>query len=233
MLSNQEVTSMPDAAATQAPRERFLAEDRKNQIVQTALLLVNDHGVDAVSTQLIADTIGRSQGVVFRHFPTKEALWNSVFDWLREQLEAVWTEARRFHDSASPLQTLERMFRAHIKLIEEYPGLAKLVMSDHLRHEYPGLNERFGELHRRYERQVTALIEEGVRSKNISPAIKASDAATLYFCMIQGLGFQFAIARIRPSHLKADAARLFRLWVSALAEHRNGSRKPAKASRRS
>jgi AcrR family transcriptional regulator len=223
---------MTEAKARLEPRERLVAEDRKSQIVQTALLLVNEHGVDAVSTQLIADTIGRSQGVVFRHFPHKEILWSSVFEWLRERLEAVWAEAGRFHDGAEPLETLERMFRGHIRLIDEYPGLAKLVMSDHLRHQYPGLSASFGELHRRYQRQVVSLIEEAIRAGLISHTVKVADAATLFFCMIQGLGFQFAIARLRPVHLKADAARLFLLWKAALAGAPHATDQKPKSSSR-
>ncbi|MGY4371738.1 AcrR family transcriptional regulator [Bradyrhizobium sp. LB1.3] len=227
---------MASAAAKQEPRERFLAEDRKSQIVQTVLHLVNERGVDAVSTQLVADTIGRSQGVVFRHFPTKEALWTSVIEWLRERLETVWAEAREFHDSDKSLKTLERMFLGHIKLIDKYPGLAKLVMSDHLRHQYPSINESFRDLHRRYESQVIALLEEAVRCGIISSTINIPDAATLYFCTIQGLGFQFAIARLRRTQLNADAARLFELLMQAflasgVAGTRPTSGRPQRASK--
>src|SRR5215510_7673327 len=69
--------------------ERLDAEKRKKQIVQVALALVAKHGADAVSTQLIAETIGFTQAAVFRHFPTKEALWLAVMDWLNDRLEEV------------------------------------------------------------------------------------------------------------------------------------------------
>jgi AcrR family transcriptional regulator len=211
---------MAGTAARREPRERFQAEDRKSQIVQTVLQLVDERGVDAVSTQLIADTIGRSQGVVFRHFPTKEALWTSVFEWLRDRLENAWTEAQQGHqehqDGDASLKRLRLMFLEHIKLIDKYPGLAKLVMSDDLRRQYPSLDASFADLHRRYEQQVVALLEKAARNGIISAAVNVADAATLYFCTIQGLGFQFAIARLRRGRLNADAARLFELLMTAL-----------------
>lgn len=218
-LIKTEISGVATAAHPE-PRERFLAQDRKIQIVQTVLHLVNERGIEAVSTQLIADTIGRSQGVVFRHFPTKEALWSSVIEWLRDRLENVWTEAHQ-HRGKSALEKLEGMFVGHITLIDKYPGLAKLVMSDHLRHQFPSINESFRDLHRNYERHVVALLEEAVRDGTISSAIGIPDAATLYFCAIQGLGFQFAIARLRRTQLTADGARLFKLLVRALVAQPN------------
>ena len=67
------------------------AAARKRQIVETALELVAEHGADAVSAQLIADTIGLSQPAVFRHFPTKEAVWMAVIAWLQDRLAQVWS----------------------------------------------------------------------------------------------------------------------------------------------
>src|SRR5215813_15151528 len=97
--------------------ERLDAEKRKKQIVQVALALVAKHGAEAVSTQLIADTIGFTQAAVFRHFPTKEALWSAVMDWMDAQLEEVRRKAR----AEAPDQgigVLQGIFLGHTALIE-------------------------------------------------------------------------------------------------------------------
>jgi AcrR family transcriptional regulator len=58
--------------------------------VEATLELVAEHGVCA---QLIADTISLSQPAVFRHFPTKGAVWMAVIGWLQDRLADVWSEA--------------------------------------------------------------------------------------------------------------------------------------------
>jgi len=68
------------------PTVRPPAGSRKRQIVETVLQLVAAHGTEAVSAQLVADAIGVTQPAVFRHFPTKEAMWLAVMDWLEERL---------------------------------------------------------------------------------------------------------------------------------------------------
>src|SRR5215468_2570293 len=155
---------------TIVPRERLDAEKRKKQIVQVALALVAKHGADAVSTQLIAETIGFTQAAVFRHFPTKEALWSAVMDWLNDQLEEVRQKAR----AKAPDQgmgVLEHIFFAHIALIERHPGLAKVVMSDHIRRQYPNLHRRFTMAYRKYEDEIRKALDASAKSGQIPPKL--------------------------------------------------------------
>jgi len=203
-------------------RDRMPAAARKRQIVETALDLVAEHGADAVSAQLIADTIGLSQPAVFRHFRTKEAFWMAMIAWLQQRLADVWTEARGDQEHPPPIWVLKRMFLGHVELIIRYPGLAKVVFSDHIRHQYPALHEQFHVLYRSYEREVTALLEDAARTSDLPSTTDLPAAATLYFCTIQGLAFQSAIARYRGSRVWDCATRVFALYVSAI-----GARQPA------
>jgi len=196
--------------------DRMPAAARKQQIVETALELVAEHGADAVSAQRIADTIGLSQPAVFRHFPTKEAVWTAVIGWLQDRLADVWSEARVDQQHPPPIWVLRRMFLGHVELIMRYPGLAKVVFSDHIRHQYPGLHEQFRVLHQRYEHEVTTLLEDAVRRSDLPSTTDVPAAAMLFFCAIQGLAFQFAIARYRRSRVWDSATRLFALYVSAI-----------------
>ncbi|HKA42670.1 MAG TPA: TetR/AcrR family transcriptional regulator [Burkholderiales bacterium] len=203
-------------------RGRMPAAARKRQIVETVLELVAEHGADAVSAQLIADAIGLSQPGVFRHFPTKEAIWMAVIGWLQDRLADVWSEARGDQEHPPPIWVLKRMFLGHVELIIRYPGLAKVVFSDHIRHQYPALHEQFHALHRWYDREVTTLLEESIRTSDLPSTTDVPAAATLFFCTIQGLAFQSAIARYRRSRVWDCATRVLVLYVNAI-----GMRQPA------
>src|SRR4029453_17720983 len=75
------------------PRPRLSGEARQQQIVETVLDLVAEHGADGVSVQAIADRIGLTQPAVFRHFRSKEAIWVAVMTWLEGQLGAINKDA--------------------------------------------------------------------------------------------------------------------------------------------
>jgi TetR/AcrR family transcriptional regulator len=120
------------------------------------------------------------------------------------------------HRNDPPLVRLEKIFLGHIGLIERFPAIVKVVMSDDLRHRYPTLNEQFKRLHALYDRHVTDLLKEAVRAGDVPRSMNVSDAATLYFSAIQGLGFQSAIAGLRSTRLASHASRIFSLLLSGL-----------------
>ena len=199
------------------PVARFPADSRKQQIVETVLELVAAHGAKAVSVQLVADAIGVTQPAVFRHFPTKEAMWLAVMDWLEQRLVAIYSEADDSREAG--LVVLSRMFLEHLKLIERYPALAKLVFSDHLRLQYPSLKERFGKIHQAYAARLAAVIDRA-KSDGAVGDTDAQNAATMFLSLIQGLGFQFAIARL-PVRLSTEAERVLALYLQAITSSAN------------
>jgi AcrR family transcriptional regulator len=197
------------------PKTRLSGEARQRQIVETVLHLVAEHGADAVSVQAIADRISLTQPAVFRHFPTKEAIWLAVMTWLEERLDEIHRAATAA-GGESAMAVLQRMFTEHLLMVKRHPALAKIVFSDHLRLQFPGLTTKFAHIHNVYERRVAALLERAKVEGFMPASLSTDDATTLFLCMIQGLGFQFAIAR-RPMHLPRETDRLFALYLRAVA----------------
>ncbi len=193
--------------------ERFPAESRKQQIVETVLELVAVRGTEVVSFQLIADRIGVSQPAVLRHFPTKEALWLAVMDWLEQRLVGIYAVAEEADEAA--LLVLSGMFLDHIDLIERHPALAKLVFSDHLRLEFPSLQIRFGNIHKAYMARLSAILDRASSDGSVSESVNPKDAATMFLSLVQGLGFQFAIAGVQV-RLQREAERLLALYLQVL-----------------
>jgi len=203
------------------PVARFPADSRKQQIVETVLELVAARGTEAVSVQLVADAIGVTQPAIFRHFPTKEAMWLAVMDWLEQRLVAIYSAADDSGEAS--LVVLSRMFLEHVKLIERYPALAKLVLSDQLRLQYPSLKERFGKIHQAYATRLTAVIDRAKADGAVADAAP-KDAATMFLSLIQGLGFQFAIARL-PVKLSTEAERVLALYLQAITSSANAEQR--------
>ena len=162
--------------------DRFPADSRKQQIVETVLELVTTRGTEAVTAQLVADAIGVTQPAVFRHFPTKEAMWLAVMDWLEQHLVAIYSEAG--DNGEADLVVLSRMFLEHVKLIERYPALAKLVFSDHLRLQYPSLQARFGKIHKAYAARLAAVINRAKSDGAVRDTVAAKDAATMFLSKV-------------------------------------------------
>jgi TetR/AcrR family transcriptional regulator len=196
------------------PTDRPFAGSRKQQIVEIVLELVAARGTEAVSAQVVADAIGVTQPAVFRHFPTKEAMWLAVMDWLEERLVSIYSATDK--DAGEPgLIVLSRMFLGHVELIEGYPALAKLVFADHLRLQYPSLQARFGRIHQAYLARLSAVIDRAKADSVVARSLASKDAATMFLSLIQGLGFQFAVARL-PIELMPEAEGILAIYLQAI-----------------
>jgi AcrR family transcriptional regulator len=68
-----------DAAGLSPTRRRLAPEDREHQIVQAATAFFARKGFDA-STRELAGELGITQPLLYRYFPTKEALVDRVYE---------------------------------------------------------------------------------------------------------------------------------------------------------
>lgn len=63
----------------------------QTRVLEAALMLFNEHGINGTSLQLIADTIGVTKAAVYHQFPAKEdivlAICELVFDGLKELMD--------------------------------------------------------------------------------------------------------------------------------------------------
>jgi AcrR family transcriptional regulator len=75
------MTAKPEhpVPAAQAPRRRLAPEDREHQILQAAIGFFARHGFEA-STRDLAKELNVTQPLLYRYFPTKEALVDRVYE---------------------------------------------------------------------------------------------------------------------------------------------------------
>ena len=57
------------------------AVDRKHQLLETALDVFSRQGYEGATTKEIAAAAGVAEAVIFRHFPSKQALYTEVLDY--------------------------------------------------------------------------------------------------------------------------------------------------------
>ena len=77
---------------------RLPTELRQATIVAAALQLASQTSPGAITTADIAHAVGISQGALFKHFPSKSAMWEAVLAWvhttLLERLQGAGGEIR-------------------------------------------------------------------------------------------------------------------------------------------
>lgn len=102
------------------------ADARRNYhaLLGAARAALDEHGRDAPLDD-IARRAGVGIGTLYRHFPTRQALLEAVF---QDGMETLAVEARRLMASDPPGPALDRWLRLNMERATTYRGLAASVM---------------------------------------------------------------------------------------------------------
>lgn len=185
------------------------AELRRSEIIEAVLRLAVEVGPDRLATPAVAAAVGISQPAIFRHYPTREALWVAVAEHVAARMRAGWIAAEA--GSATPEDRIRRIVEAQARLVSDEPSILAIVFSHELRVSNPALAAVFrGLMADLTGRFVAAFAALGDR-----PAIAAQDGALLVLGLIQGLALRWSLAG-RGFDLVAEARRLLDLQLSGL-----------------
>ena len=145
--------------------------------------------------------MGVTQGALFRHFPSKDAILQAVMEWVSERL--LTRIDRAISTKTSPLDALEAAFMAHIEFISEHPGVPRMLFGELQRAEQTMAKRMAQTLIQCYGERLGRLISEGKESGELTPSLEEKTAVTLFVGMTQGLVMQSLLAgdvkRIRTS----------------------------------
>lgn len=168
------------------------ADERRAATVEAVVELAARHNPSEITTTAIARHMGVTQGALFKHFPTKEAILEAVMDWVAGRLLARIDEAASA--AASPLAALEAIFMAHVRFVVEHPGVPRMLFGELQRAEMTAPKRIAQALIRRYGERLRRLIDEGKSAGELARDVDTAAAATLLVGTVQGLVMQSLLA---------------------------------------
>ncbi|GAC1386758.1 MAG: TetR/AcrR family transcriptional regulator [Marmoricola sp.] len=101
------------------------AQRNRDRIVEVARPLIRQKGIDAVSMDEIAKAAGVGPGTLYRHFPTKEALYDAVLEAWVLQVNDVVDKALTTSDD--PRQQLLSWLSSYVELLTAHKGGAARI----------------------------------------------------------------------------------------------------------
>ena len=189
------------------------ADERRVATVEAVVQLAAEHNPSDITTTAIARHMGLTQGALFKHFPTKEAILEAVMGWVAERLLARVDAAAA--QAASPKVALEAMFMAHVGFVSEHPGVPRMLFGELQRAGDTVPKRMVQTLIRRYGKRLKAVIEQGKDAGELSPTLDSDVAVTMLIGMIQGLVMQSLLAG-DVARIARDAPRLFAIYIRGI-----------------
>ena len=188
------------------------ASERRAATVEAVVDLAGEQNPSDITTAAIAQRMGLTQGALFRHFSSKDAILEAVMSWVTERLLARVDKAAA--GIASPVESLQAMFMAHIDFVSEHPGVPRMLFGE-LQRSGETLPKRMVQtLVRRYDERLRHLLESGKQQGELHTSLDVGAAAVLFIGTIQGLVMQ--------SLLAGDVADIRHKAIGAFAIYRRG-----------
>jgi AcrR family transcriptional regulator len=199
-----------------ALRKHRPAEERRSDMVAAVIALAGERNPAEITTIAIAERLQLTQGAVFRHFPTKDAIWQAVMEWVADTLLDRLTTAVAGMDS--PLGAMEAMFHRHLDFVAEYPGVPRILFGELQRRESSPAKATTRLLLLRYADLLGTQIRRGISVGEITTDTDPETASTVFVGLIQGLVMQSLLAA-DPTLPKARAAAVFACYRRSLECH--------------
>jgi TetR/AcrR family transcriptional regulator len=181
------------------------ADLRKSEIIGTALQLADRIGPDRVTTTAVAAAVGVTQATIFRHFPTKAALWLAVAEEVAAGLAEAWQAALATVEG--PVARIRSLIAAQLQQIEVTPALPTLLFSRELNVENAGLRAVFQARLAAFHAHLLAQISAGQAKGLIRPDLRPEDGAVLLSSLVQGLAIRWALGA-RDFPMREEGLRL-------------------------
>ena len=168
------------------------ADKRRAVIVGAVVALAGSQIPSDITTAAIANHMNLTQGALFRHFASKEAIWQAVMAWVVEHLLAKIDEASQGVES--PLAAMEVTFMNHVEFVISHSGVPRMMFGELQHAESTPAKRQVEALIQRYGERLHRLIEAGKTSGELAVSLDNRAAATLFIGTVQGLVMQSMLA---------------------------------------
>ncbi len=102
-----------------------MKNDRKNIILQSLASLLEERNLSKITTALLAEKSGVTEAALYRHFPSKRAIYAELFSFCDDAIFAKCGELK--NSDLDPKDKVKNAFLFFMIFIEKNKGFARLV----------------------------------------------------------------------------------------------------------
>lgn len=173
-----------------------LTPPRKEEIIDRTFELVREHGFAGLRMRQIADKVGVTEGALYRHFPSKEAILLALVDRIEGRLLGPIRQIASRAD-LSPERKLEEILRHHLRTVIESRSLPILLISEASFSEFEELRARMRGLLSTY----LGILESIARQVETAEGLEPRELAVLLLGLPAGVALS---QRLLPDEALAE-----------------------------
>ncbi len=187
-------------------REKKSTHIRREEIVQAAFKVLGKGGTGSLTIAAIAETAGMSEANIYRHFKGKDAIYSALVDFIGASV--MGKAATIAAGSRRPIEKLEAIFFSHMALIEEHPGMPRLIFSEDIRLDNRKLGEKISLRLRSYVETLAGIIAAGIDEENFRQGLSPRETALTFLGLIQSTALRWTIGA-ESFDIRVEAGKLW------------------------
>ena len=169
---------------------------RAQEILQTlARMLETSKG--RITTAALASELGISEAALYRHFPSKTRMYESLIDFIEE---TIFGRVRTIiNDEPDAVSQCYRILSLVVAFCQKNPGITRILNGDALAIENERLHSRVAQFFDRLEAQLKQALREAEIRDGLKLRVPVSVAANLMLVCVEGRISQYVRSDFKTS----------------------------------
>jgi TetR/AcrR family transcriptional regulator len=218
---------MPEAALSAG---RMNAGDRRRQLLDAALELFSRKGFGGTTTKEIAAAAGVTEAIIFRHFPSKQALYTAVLDSKTESCDhQEWMAEIQAHmDRNNDAGVLRTLSAAILESYRTDARFERILLFAALEGHELGLAH-----HRKFAVPVFEMFRDYIARRQREGVLRDYDAGTV-IAAVAGMAQNYAIYTelFGFKQLRLDDSEVIEIFTNIMMRGIRQSKAPKSARKR-
>ncbi len=150
---------------------------RQQQIVEAAMSLIAQKGIQGLTIKNISLMVGISEPAIYRHFKSKTDILLTILDMFIENNKRIFISDVK--KDIQVYQVIENLFNNFINTFIEYPDLISVIFSEEIFNNDPVFKKKTLTIINGNFEILKKLIKKGQINNEINPELDAESLATI------------------------------------------------------
>ncbi len=150
---------------------------RQKEIVETALELISEKGIQGLTIKNLSKKIGISEPAIYRHYESKIHILMAILEVFKRNTEDIFRE--ELDKDIPALEKISLLFARNFDAFSKTPSLVPVIFSEELFRSEPDLMHKVYEIIARNLNALIKIIEEGQKNNEIRNDVEAGQLAVI------------------------------------------------------
>ena len=148
-----------------------MKKDRKNIILQSLASMLEERNLTKVTTALLAEKSNITEAALYRHFPSKRAIYAELFSFCDDAVFKKCNELKK--SKLSGKEKAKNAYLFFMMFVEKNKGFARLLSREALSNNEQNVSDNVNQFYERYELFIRQVLKDDVNNLVTQPGISA------------------------------------------------------------